>query len=57
MNDLTEKTLKTERKHTGKIISQYGILVMVVRQRRSSGAAFYGCRKYPSCKGIVNIAH
>ena len=29
---------------------------MVVRHRRSDGAAFYGCRKYPSCKGIVNIA-
>ena len=29
---------------------------MVMRHRRSDGAAFYGCRKYPSCKGIVNIA-
>ena len=29
---------------------------MVIRHRRSDGAAFYSCRKYPSCKGIVNIA-
>ena len=29
---------------------------MVMRHRRSDGAAFYGCRRYPSCKGIVNIA-
>lgn len=29
---------------------------MVVRHRRSDGAAFYGCRKYPNCKGIINIA-
>ena len=29
---------------------------MVLRHRRSDGAAFYGCRSYPRCKGIVNIA-
>ena len=29
---------------------------MVLRHRRSNGAAFYGCRNYPNCRGIVNIS-
>ena len=26
------------------------------RQRRKDGAPFYGCSRYPSCNGIINIA-
>ena len=29
---------------------------MIIRHRRSDGTAFYSCREYPNCKGIVNIA-
>lgn len=29
---------------------------MILRNRKKDGKAFYGCKSYPSCKGIVNIA-
>lgn len=29
---------------------------MVLRKRRNGGQAFYGCAKYPSCRGMVEIA-
>lgn len=28
---------------------------MVLRRRKSDGKGFYGCSRYPECKGIVNI--
>ena len=29
---------------------------MVLRKRKSDGKSFYGCKRYPACRGIVNIA-
>ena len=28
---------------------------MILRHRKSDGGAFYGCSKYPNCRGIVNV--
>lgn len=29
---------------------------MVLRKRKSDGKAFYGCKRYPNCRGIRNVA-
>lgn len=29
---------------------------MTLRKRRSDGKAFYGCKSYPKCRGMVNVA-
>ena len=29
---------------------------MILRRRKSDGKAFYGCRRYPACRGIRNVA-
>ena len=29
---------------------------MVLRKRKSDGKSFYGCKRYPACRGIINIA-
>ncbi len=30
---------------------------MAIRHRRSDGKPFYGCKSFPKCRGIVNIAY
>ena len=29
---------------------------MVLRQRKNGGTPFYGCKRFPTCRGIVKIA-
>ena len=28
---------------------------MVLRKRKSDGKPFYGCKRYPACRGIKNV--